>query len=104
MVGDNSKYSKDNEYDKEVLIKRPNLEGAERIITLDYMYDKYKNDMEDPVTEPVFKNRITLIYNDLYDPNGKTRRFGGRKKYLSSLRYDKNKNNTDAIIIESKDH
>lgn len=60
------------------------------------MYEKYKNDMEDPVTEPVFKNRITLIYNDLYDPNPniKTKRFGGRKKYLSSLRYDKNKNNS----------
>jgi len=87
LVVDRLKMSLNNHYDISILNRHPNNNGKNRILTLDYIYSKYVNDVENPIDDKNFYKRITTIYNDLYNSKLKTKRFGGKKKYLKNIRF-----------------
>ena len=97
LIIDHSKISSNNDYDKNVIEKYNNLENQDRIITINYLYKLYCNDIgSDAICFKLFKNRITNIYSNLFNAK-RTTRFSGssniREFYISNVRYNYNINN-----------
>lgn len=61
--------------------KKDKDELIERQLTLDFLYDRYKKDVEEPVSKKNFNSVIKLKYKD-FIPSTRTRLFGGRKDYI----------------------
>jgi phage/plasmid-associated DNA primase len=89
LVEDKTKFSYDNKYDKKLIeIFGDKLIGKDRVITLDYLFDRYSKDIENGVNKKVFNSRISVIYMNIYDSKSKTKIFGGQKLYLKKIRYN----------------
>lgn len=64
-------------------------EKLEKQLTLDFLYDRYKKECENPVSKRNFNNVVSLKYKDSMSDKT-TRYFGGQKKYIAkwSLKAD----------------
>lgn len=90
IVPDNQPFSINNSYDQFLIetFKDSNLAGKERVLTLDFMYSRYKVDVDKPLDNQNFMKRIYVLYNNIFDKSKRTRLFGGRKYYLPHMRYN----------------
>lgn len=84
---DHSSFDRYAEKDAKLCEIFPNLHGKERMLTLDFAFEKYKANCENAVSDRDFKKQISLIYSDLFDRRKKTKCFGGQRRYIRALRY-----------------
>lgn len=85
--------------------KEENNKKLIRMLTMDFLYKKYKKDTgTDAVSEKNFKSVLSVKYKE-FIPDKTTAYFGGRKKYITELKYNEimeddveNKEDTNKII------
>lgn len=97
---ENIKYDKNDVYftDKDWLIKEDLIKSLtnayrkkkktkdplKKMLTFDFLYTRYKKDIEDPVSKKNFITVVSTKYNNFIGDKP-TRYFGGQKRYIHSL-------------------